>query len=203
MVLLNCLTRVAGHNGFMASLPDAPLTEEQYLEIERSAEFKSEFHDGRMFAMSGGSPNHSLLSVRACSLLDRLVPAGCHVFNSDLRIKVAAAGLYTYPDCSVVCGELQTFSDQKDVVLNPLLIVEVDSPSTEGYDRGKKFELYRTISSFREYLVVHQDRRHVEHYSKHDDGSWILRDHMDGEVAVARLGVCIPLAELYASALNL
>jgi Uma2 family endonuclease len=187
----------------MATLPDAPLTEEQYLEIERLAEVKSEFHDGRMFAMSGGSLNHVLLSVRVCSLLDRQMPPGCRVCNSDLRIKVAAAGLYTYPDCSVICGDIETFTDQKDVILNPLLIVEVLSPSTEGYDRGKKFELYRTIPSFREYLVIHQDQRHVEHYSKQDDGSWVLREYADGSVAIARLGVQIPLADLYGSAIGL
>jgi Uma2 family endonuclease len=186
----------------MASLPDAPLSEEQYLEIERLAEFKSEFHDGRMFAMAGGSLNHALLSAKVCSLLDQRLPAGCRVFSSDLRIKVAAAGLYTYPDCSVICGDIETLSDQGDVILNPLLLVEVLSPSTEGYDRGKKFELYRTIPSFREYLVIHQDQRHVEHYSKQDDGSWLLRDHVDGSVGIARLGVQIALADLYASAIN-
>jgi Uma2 family endonuclease len=189
----------------MATRPDAPLTEEQYLEIERLAEFKSEFHDGRMFAMSGGSPNHALLSARMSSLLDRQMPPEYRVFSSDLRIKVASAALYMYPDCSVICGELETCSAQKDVVLNPLLIVEVLLPTTEGYDRGKKFELYRTIQSFREYLIVHQDQRHVDHFSKQDDGSWLLREHAgtDGSVAISRLGVQIPLAELYASAFNL
>jgi len=102
----------------------------------------------------------------------------------------------------VICGEPQYFREQKDVVLNPLLIVEVLSPSTEDYDRGKKFELYRTIPSFREYLVVHQDRRHVEHYSKQDDGSWVLREYSDGSVLVDRLGVRIPLDELNWSAIN-
>jgi Uma2 family endonuclease len=89
--------------------------------------------------------------------------------------------------------------------LNPLLIVEVLSPSTEGYDRGKKFELYRTIGSFQEYLIVHQDRRHVEHYSKQDDGSWLLREHTGagGSVSIARLEAEIPLADLYASALGI
>jgi len=189
----------------MASLPDAPLTEEQYLRIEREAEFKSEFHDGRMYAMARASPNHALLTARMCSLLDQKIPQGCRVFSSDLRIKVAPTGLYTYPDCSVICGDLQTFSDQKDVVTNPLLIVEVLSPSTEAYDRGKKFESYRTIESFREYLLIHQDRRHVEHYSKQDDGSWVLREcsGVEGSVAIPRLGVHISLGELYASALEL
>src|ERR1035437_495908 len=189
----------------MASLPDAPLTEEQYLDLERQAETKSEFHDGRMYAMAGGSLNHALLSAAITALLYRQMPPGCRTVTSDLRIKVAVAGLYTYPDCSVICGEPQYFGDQQDVVLNPLLIVEVLSPSTEGYDRGKKFELYRTIESFREYLLVHQDRRHVEHYSKQDDGSWVLRDHsgVEGLVSIARLGVKISLGELYAPALEL
>jgi hypothetical protein len=90
---------------------------------------------------------------------------------------VASAGLYTYADCSVVCGGPQFSGDHHDSLLNPLLIVEVPSPSTEGCDRGKKFELYRTIESLREYLIVHQDRRHVEHYSKQEDGSRLLREH--------------------------
>jgi Uma2 family endonuclease len=190
---------------YMATVPDAPLTEEQYLEIERRAEFKSEFHDGRMFAMSGGSLNHSLIATRMSALLDRQMPPGYRTCNSDLRIKVSSAGLYTYPDCSVICGEPEYFGNQKDVVLNPLLIVEVLSPSTEGYDLGEKFELYRTIPSFQEYLIAHQDRRHVEHYSKQDEGSWLLRDHAgaDSSVYVARLRVQIPLADLYASAIDL
>jgi Uma2 family endonuclease len=189
----------------MATLPNSPLTEQQYLEIERQAETKSEFHDGQMFAMVGGPFNHSLLATRISALLDRLVPIECRTSNSDLRIKIAGAGLYTYPDCSVICGEPKFFGDHHDVILNPLLIVEVLSPSTEGYDRGKKFELYRTIESFREYLIVHQDRRHVEHYSKQDDGSWVLREHsgVDGSVSIPRLNVQIGLGELYASALDL
>ena len=190
---------------YMASLPDAPLTEEQYLRIEREAEFRSEFHDGRMYAMAGASPNHALITSAMIAQLYRQVPTGCRVFSSGLRIKVAPTGLYTYPDCSVICGDLQYSGDQKDVVTNPLLIVEVLSPSTEGYDRGKKFESYRTIESFREYLLIHQDRRHVEHYSKQDDGSWVLREHsgVEGLVSIGRLGVQISLGELYAPALDL
>ena len=187
----------------MASLPAAPLTEEEYLRLERQAETKSEFHDGQMFAMAGVSPNHALLANSIGALLDRQVPPGCRTFNSGLRIKVSSAGLYTYPDCSVVCGDLQYSGDQQDVVVNPVLLVEVLSPSTEGYDRGKKFELYRTIESFREYLIVHQDRQHVEHYSKQDDVSWLLREHAGDAVAIARLNVQILLADLYASALGL
>ena len=188
----------------MATLPVSRLTEEQYLEIERAAETKSEFYDGQMFSMAGGSPNHALLGNRIGALLDRSVPPGCRVFNSELRIKVPAARLYTYPDCSVICGDLQYADGQPDVILNPLLIVEVLSPSTEGYDRGKKFELSRTVPTFREYLIIHQDRRHVEHYSKQDDGGWLLRDYTEatGVIAIARLNIQIPLADLYASSLT-
>ncbi len=187
----------------MASLSAPPLTEEQYLSLERQAETKSEFRNGQMLAMAGGSLNHSLLASRMGSLLDRQAPPGCRIFNADLRIKVPSARLYTYADCGVFCGEPQFAGNRQDVILNPLLIVEVLSPSTEGYDRGKKFEFYRTIESFREYLIVHQDRRHLEHYSKQEDGSWLLREYAGAEslVAIDRLGVQFSLADLYSVAL--
>jgi Uma2 family endonuclease len=151
-----------------------------------------------MYAMAGGSPNHELLGARIGSLLFYQMPSECRVFSCDLRIK--AGGLYTYADCCVISGRPHCVGDQKDVVTNPLPIVEVLSPSTEAYDRGKKFESYRTIESFREYLLIHQDdRRHV------DDGSWVLREHsgVEGVVSIARLGATISLGELYAPALDL
>jgi Uma2 family endonuclease len=189
----------------MATLQTPLLTEDEYLRLERGAEFKSEFHDGRMFAMSGGSPDHSLISTRMLVLLDRQLPPGCLAFNSDLRINIPSSGTYAYPDCSVICGKPQFSGDQKDSALNPILIVEVLSPSSEGYDRGKKFEIYRRIASLREYLIVHQDQRRVEHYSRQDDGSWLLREHSGNDdcVTIARLGVKVALSELYATALNL
>jgi Uma2 family endonuclease len=187
----------------MATQPKSPLTEEEYLQIERDAFEKSEYHDGQMFAMAGGSPNHSLLANNAGAILRGLVPRGCRVFNSELRIHIGLTGTYTYADCSVICGELQLSSDQRDNALNPLLIVEVLSPSTEAYDRGKKFELYRTIESFQEYLLIHQDRRHIEHYSKQQDGAWLLREHAGAAtISITRLSVQIPLEDLYAEAIN-
>ena len=182
-----------------------PLTEDEYLRLERQADTKSEFHDGQMFAMAGGTPNHSFLASMMGILLHRFTPSGCRVFNADLRIHIAAAKTYTYADCGIVCGELQLSSHQRDNLLNPVVIVEVLSPSTENYDRGKKFELYRTIPSFHEYLLIHQDRRHVEHYSKQDDGSWVLREYSGAEssVAIARWDAHISLGELYATAIDL
>jgi Uma2 family endonuclease len=186
----------------MASLP-ASLSEEEYLRLERTATEKSEYHDGQMFAMSGGTANHSLIGGEILTLLRRQLPAGCRIFTADLRIIVPAVRTYLYPDCSVVCGDPQLQGN--DNLLNPLLVVEVLSPSSEAYDRGKKFELYRSLKSLREYLLVHQDRRHVEHYSKLDDGSWLLREYSgrDGSILVPRLNATIPLADLYATALNL
>lgn len=186
----------------MATQPSS-LTEEQYLQLERAAEARSEFHDGQMFAMAGGSFNHSILASRIGSLLDRQLPSGCRVFNSDMRIKVSKGGLYTYADCGVLCGDPQLSGN--DNLLNPVLIVEVLSPSTEAYDRGAKFEAYRTIESFREYLLIHQDRRHIEYYSKQHDGSWLLREYSGAEavINIVSLSAVIPLGELYAVALDL
>jgi Uma2 family endonuclease len=189
----------------MATQPLAPLTEEEYLRLERAAFEKSEYHGGQMFAMAGGSPDHSLIGGEVFFLLRGAVPPGCRVFNPDQRIHIAVANTFTYADCVVVCGKPEFDSDQKDNLLNPLLIVEVLSPSTQDYDRGKKFELYRSIESFREYLIVHQDRRFVEHHSKQEDGSWVLREHSgpEGSVPIARLGLNLALRDLYSSALGL
>jgi Uma2 family endonuclease len=188
----------------MASLPVSPaLTEEEYLRIDRAAEFKSEFHGGEMFAMSGGTFNHSLLGGDIFAILRRQVPKGCRVFTADLRIKVPTLQTYLYSDCGIVCGEPHLSAD--DNLLNPFLIAEVLSPSSEGYDRGKKFEFYRAIESLREYIIIHQDTRHVEYHSKQDDGSWVLREYrgVESSFTIARLGITVPLGELYESALNL
>jgi Uma2 family endonuclease len=152
-----------------------------------------------MFAMAGGSLNHALLANSLGAILRGKVPAGCRVFSADLRIYIAETKTYTYGDVSVVCGEVKLSSDQQDNVLNPMLIAEVLSPSTEGYDRGKKFELYRTIESFQEYLLIHQDRCRVEHYSRQEDGSWLLREYSGQKavIGIDRLSVLIPLDDLY------
>lgn len=182
----------------MASVPVVRLTEEQYLEIERQAETKSEFHDGEMFAMACGTRNHAKLGSRVNALFDTRVPEECSVVGSDMRIRIAATGQQTYADCAVVCGQDEP-EEVEDIIENPILIVEVLSPSTEAYDRGKKFEAYQTIPSLRDYLLVHQDRRRVEHFTKLDDGSWNLRicAGQEGSIVIPRLGVTIGMGELY------
>src|SRR5580658_5380830 len=122
------------------------LSEAEYLEIERRAEIKSEFLGGEMFAMSGGTRGHSLIAINlAGEFRAQLKGRPCIPYNSDLRVKIEAAGLYTYPDLSVVCGDQQFEDEQGDTLLNPTVIVEVLSDSREAYDRGKKFEIYRRV----------------------------------------------------------
>ena len=129
------------------------------------------------------------------------------MFNADMRVRVASLTAqrkpqYLYPDCSVVCGEPEIHDG--DNLLNPQLIVEVLSPSSEDYDRGKKFALYRSIPSMSEYLVFHQDPRHVEHYSKQADGSWVLREYSGGAaVPIPRWSIEISLAEVYEKTIGL
>jgi Uma2 family endonuclease len=184
----------------MPTQPKSPLTAEQYLEIERKAEFKSEFHNGEMFAMSGGSLEHSRLAVRCSSLLERhLEGKHCSVYNSDLRILVESAGLYTYPDVSVVCGTPLLSDNQRDVLLNPVLLVEVLSPSTEQYDRGTKVKLYRTIPSLRECLLISQNTPEIELYRRENDESWsiLTAKTLDSTLELTSIGFLLPLRDLY------
>jgi Uma2 family endonuclease len=153
----------------------ADLTEEQYVLRERAAAGKSEFLHGRVFAMSGGSPRHNLLIANVTRALGEAVrDRPCVVLSSDQRVCIEATGLYTYPDVTLVCGPLRVHSRFDDTLLNPTVVVEVLSPSTEAYDRGAKFAHYRRIESLREVVLVSQDERVVEHYARQTDGSWRL-----------------------------
>src|SRR5262249_9165559 len=139
------------------------LTPEQYLEIERAAEFRSEYYNGRMYAMSGGSLRHARIILNLGGELRAALKGGpCSATVSDLRLRVAPDGLYTYPDIVVCCGEPQLADGYSDMILNPTLIVEVLSPSTEAYDRGFKSAQYREIESLQEYGFVSQSEARVE-----------------------------------------
>jgi Uma2 family endonuclease len=178
------------------------LTETEYLEIERAAHFKSEFFDGEMFAMAGGTPLHSLIAVNfAAELRNQLKGRPCAVYNSDLRIKVEATGLFTYPDVSVVCGPLDFAEGTDDTVLNPALIVEVLSDSTEAYDRGKKFENYRQIGQLRAYLMAGQNEPRIEQFTRQNDGNWLLSEAagVESRLEIPSLGMAISLAEVFAN----
>jgi Uma2 family endonuclease len=173
------------------------LSVDEYLDIERAAETKSEFYDGEMFAMAGASEPHNLISLNiGAELRAALRQRGCRVYPSDMRVK-CPTGLYTYPDVTVVCSEPRFEGSKRDNLLNPLVIVEVLSPSTEAYDRGKKFEHYRTIPSLQAYVLVASDRRSVEHFARQDQGGWLLSEPIDGTIAISALDCALSLDEIY------
>lgn len=184
----------------MSSLPKTRFTPEQYLEMERKAEHKSEYWNGEIVAMAGGSKQHSLISVNISGeLRARLKDKPCRTYSSDLRVRVAQTR-YFYPDVSVVCGEPEFAGEEADMLINPMVLVEVLSPSTEDKDRGIKFIFYRQIPTLTDYVMVSQDEPRVEHYARQEDGRWLLTD-LRGPDAVLRLpsiGCELPLSEVYA-----
>ncbi len=176
------------------------LTPEEYLAIERAAEYKSEYYGGEMFALAGASRRHNLVTLNiGAELRARLRGKPCISFANDMRVKVDRIGKYTYPDVVVACGEPRFESSDQDTLLNPVVIVEVLSESTEAYDRGQKFEHYRGIESLREYLLVAQDRYRVEQYLRQDDGRWIFTEisGADSTLVLSSIGCEIPLNEIY------
>jgi len=161
----------------MSIQPKKNYTEAEYLELERAAEFKSEFYKGEIFAMSGASLQHILIvSNIVASLHQQLKNKKCSVYANDLRIAVKKNTLYTYPDVIVVCGEPELLDDKKDTVTNPKIIIEVLSKSTEQYDRVKKFELYRELDSLEEYLLVSQNEFRVEQFTKQNSLQWLFSE---------------------------
>ena len=189
----------------MATKPVISLSEQDYLDLDRAADYKSEFVNGEMYAMSGGLPRHAYIGGNVCAhIKSQLKGSSCRAFPSDLRIR-ASHGDYFYPDVTVVCGLLQLHPGSNDICTNPALIVEVLSPSTAAYDRGLKFQLYRTIPALRDYLMVHCDALYVEHYSRQSDNSWVLREY-HGEAAIIplpNLNCELSLTEIYDGAMEL
>ncbi|MFO7562644.1 MAG: Uma2 family endonuclease [Enhygromyxa sp.] len=154
----------------------------EYLAWEREQLDKHEFHDGEVFAMAGGSARHNMLALAVGAELRTVVAEhGCRVLSSDQRIAAEPLKRYVYPDAVVVCGEMQTEPEAKDVLVNPAVVVEVLSPSTEAYDRGVKWEAYQRLPSLTDYLLVTQTKPRVEHYRREPDGSWSYRVHEAGD----------------------
>ncbi len=181
--------------------PVQRLTAKEYLALERAAEFKSEFYDGEVFAMAGGSPMHSLIGTNVAGELRTKLRGGpCLPFNSDLRVKPPGLSFYTYPDVSVVCGPLEFDDEQEDTITNPSLLVEVTSPTTEGYDRGAKFRLYSRIPSLKEYLVVSHAEPSLDLFIRQASGEWLVRSAsgMESSLELPGLGIPLALAEVYA-----
>jgi Uma2 family endonuclease len=156
----------------------------QYLALEEVSNVKHEFLDGEVYAMGGGTPTHALLTARVLSALDQQLRDGsCRVYSSDLRVRVLATGLATYPDVTVVCGDLITDPENDDTAVNPSVVVEVLSDSTERFDRGEKLQHYQQIPSLGSVVFVWQYEHRIEVWSRAADG-WLVRARGDGETAV-------------------
>lgn len=176
------------------------ITQEEYLRQEREAETRSEYFAGQVFAMSGGTGDHSLIAANLIREVGvALKGSSCKTFTSDLRVKVDRSGAYTYPDLTVARGGAEFEDRHRDTLLNPTLLVEVLSQSTEAKDRGWKFIQYRQIPALREYLLVSQDRPFLELCVRRGD-EWVLREirGLDATVSLLDGKVSIPLVEIYA-----
>jgi Uma2 family endonuclease len=183
----------------MASNPITKVTAEEYLALDRAAEFRSEFLDGELIAMSGGSSRHSRLKIRlASSVYGALRGTSCEAFDSDFRVRVSPR-MYTYPDLAVVCGKPLYADQREDILLNPTVIFEVLSPSTEYYDRIVKFQHYRGIESLQDYILVAQDQIRVEQFTRGGENTWTLREYLQAEdlLKIASIGVSVSLAAIY------
>lgn len=185
----------------MSAVPTPVLTPEQYLARERAAEFKSEYLRGEVFAMAGASYVHTRVKENVARQAgNQLQGTPCFVLSSDQRVKVSSSGLYTYPDVLIVCGEPQFEDAHVDTLLNPRVIFEILSDSTEAYDRGAKFAHYRRLPSLAEYVLVAQDRPLVERYARQNDGTWLLTaaSELAASLDLASAPVRLTLADVYA-----
>ncbi|MBE9009527.1 Uma2 family endonuclease [Pseudanabaenaceae cyanobacterium LEGE 13415] len=175
------------------------VTPEEYLELERKADVRSEYRDGEIIQMTGGSANHNTIFINWCALLKvQLRGKNAKVFGGDLRLWIPDFQLYTYPDVMVIQGAPIFHDDRKDIVTNPSLIVEVLSKSTQEYDRSEKFKMYRSIPQFQEYILINQYQIEIEHYAKTAEG-WLFKDYEANaeSISLRSLELKIAIADLY------
>ncbi len=175
-------------------------TKEEYLEMEAEAPYKSEYYGGEIFAMAGGTPAHSILCFNMIGeLREAIRKKDCTGFESNMKLDIPAADAFVYPDIMVVCGEIQLAENTADIITNPLLIVEVLSPGTESFDRGKKFEYYRSIPSLKEYVLVSQEKQIIEVYFRQDRGDWLytVAEGPDKTVLLNSIEYEIALKDIY------
>ena len=184
----------------MSAIPKSKMTPQEYLEFERKSEEKHEYFNGEVFAMAGAKRRHNVVVWNfGGELRQKLKGKNCEAYPNDMRVFIPATGLYTYPDLVVVCGEPNFQDDVFDTLLNPILIIEVLSETTENYDRGKKFRNYRTIETLHEYVLVSTDEARIEKFEKTGDGFWFLSEAIgiDSEIELTSIECRIPLAEVY------
>jgi Uma2 family endonuclease len=176
------------------------ITEDEYDALEATSAVKHEYFAGKIYAMTGGTEPHNLIAGNVLAAFhSQLRKRPCRVYASDQRIKVLATGLQTYPDITIVCGQPQFIGKSRVTIVNPTVIIEVLSPSTELYDRGMKFHNYRTIETLTDYVLIAQDSYRVEHYSRQESGIWEFRDAVDLDAAITLSSIecTLALADVY------
>jgi len=181
--------------------PRGRITPQEYLELERRAETRSEYIDGEAYLMSGASREHTQIAANLTIELGlQFKDKPCELYPLEMRTKVSSTGLYTYPDIAAVCGEPLFEDSHFDTLLNPTLIIEVLSESTESYDRGKKFAHYRNLPSLREYVLVSQWEYRIERFFRTEDGSWLYTESTapDGSMELTSVGARLTLSSVYA-----
>ncbi len=176
------------------------MSPEEFLSFERAADEKHEYRDGLIVAMSGARRNHNIIALNVGSEIQRsLKGKDCEGYPSDMRVFVPASRLYTYPDLVVACGEPIFQDEVLDTLLNPVLIIEILSESTESYDRGQKFQNYRSIDSLREYVLISQGSASIEKYVRHGDGFWMLSEAagLDTNITLEAIDCPLSLNDVY------
>lgn len=177
------------------------VTEAEYLAMERASTSRHELWNGEVYAMTGGTLTHAALAMNmGAALIAALGDRECLVLSADAKVHVPLTRAFVYPDVTVVCGEVESFDEQRDVLRNPLLVVEVLSESTERFDRGEKFAGYRSIPSMIDYVLVSQDDRRIEVYTRQSSSGWMLQTYEDetgGAVSLPSIGVTVALGAIY------
>lgn len=177
-------------------------TVEEYLEIQESSEEKLEFRNGEIVAMSGGTGNHSLISTRILTALDTGIDKAnkdCMVYNSDMKVKIDKYNCFVFPDVSVVCGDAEYDNENETILKNPILLIEVLSKSSKNYDKGEKFEFYRSLPSFKEYMIIYQTMPKVQTWFKEAEDLWRIgnAEGLDAVIQLHSIGLEIALKDIY------
>ncbi len=184
----------------MHKLAKKYLTVQEYLALEEDAEYKSEYYHGEIFAMAGGSINHNQIVMNIGTQLNQAYPHHkCRAFATELKLWIEEIDLFTYPDLMIICDKPQFYPGRTDIILNPLIIIEVLSKSTEAYDRGKKFQFYRSIPSFQEYILIDQSSIHIDQFYINSQDKWMLTDYNDikDTLKFSKIDFEIPLEKIY------
>ncbi len=184
----------------MFALEKTGWTVEDYLAFERDSQEKHEFIGGEVYLMTGASESHNLIVTNVIMTLGvQLRRRPCRVYPSDMLVRIAATGDFHYPDVSVVCGEVVISREARDILLNPTVVIEVLSPSTEPYDRGRKFHNYRTLDSLQEYLLIAQDAYRIERFLRQTGGQWLFTDvtALDAVLELPSIGCKLAVADVY------